>query len=221
MNVGPEDTICADCHQDTSEERIHRCPRRPDGRGGPYRIAADRGISVGIIHLKGFDQTPFDSLLEGIEWQQRSVRVYGKTHPQPRLTKWYGPVPYPYSGLSWDAAPMPDQLAKLAQKVSTAAGEAFNSVLCNLYRDGQDTVGWHADDEPLFGSDPIVASLSYGATRTFKLRENGTKSSVSYDLEDGDLIVMGKGMQLGWQHSIPRTARPVGQRINLTFRRCV
>lgn len=176
---------------------------------------------MNVTYLKSFDQTPFDSLLEEVEWQQRSVRVYGKTHLQPRLTKWYGPVSYLYSGLSWDPIPMPDRLAKLAQKVSEAVGEPFNCVLCNLYRDGQDTVGWHADDEPLFGSDPVVASLSYGATRTFKLRQNETKSSVSYDLENGDLIVMGKGMQLGWQHSIPRTAKPVGPRINLTFRRCV
>ena len=118
---------------------------------------------MNVIHTRAFDSTPLPLVREAIDWQQRSVVVYGKAHPQPRLTRWYGPRPYPYSGLTWPAAPFPGVLLELAEKVSQAAGVRFDSVLCNLYRDGQDCVGWHADDEPLFGPDPVVASLSYGA----------------------------------------------------------
>jgi alkylated DNA repair dioxygenase AlkB len=165
---------------------------------------------------------PFDyaELRGTIPWVQRSVTVWGKTYPQPRLTRWYGTVPYVYSGLSWEPAPMPPLVDRIRERVELLSGAGFNSVLCNLYRDGQDCVGWHADDEPIFGGDPIVASVSFGAPRTFKLRPNKgkAKDEVSYVLSDGQLFVMGKGVQRAWKHSIPRTEKPCGERINLTFR---
>ncbi len=188
---------------------------------------------IRLIHK--FDTlTPWATLRDGVGWEQRSVRVFGKIRDQPRLTCWYGSVPYRYSGLEWDPEPLPTWLADLMEHVSEAAGHAFNSVLCNLYRDGQDTVGWHADDEPLFGPDPIIASLSYGATRTFQLRpRDGTPKHLEHtdphDLQRGrsfqlrarDLLIMGRGVQTRFQHRVPRTSEVVGPRINLTFRATV
>jgi alkylated DNA repair dioxygenase AlkB len=167
----------------------------------------------------------FAALKSSIDWQQRSVTVYGKTYPQPRLTKWYASVPYEYSGLRWEADSIkhPSLIDEIRLCVEHLALSTFNSVLCNLYRDGQDTVGWHADDEPIFGEDPVVASVSFGATRTFQLRPNKGKSKdiVSYELTDGSVFVMGKGVQQTHKHCLPRTTKPVGERINLTFRSTV
>lgn len=162
----------------------------------------------------------YDALNAAIDWQQREVTVFGKTHPQPRLTCWYGPCAYTYSGLTWEARPMPDLIERLRMEcVQRSGGVQFDSVLCNLYRDGSDTVGWHADDEPLFGGDPIVASMSFGATRRFSLKHRETGERRTYALSDGDLLIMGRGVQRDWLHSVPRTKRKIGPRINLTFRK--
>lgn len=160
----------------------------------------------------------FESLQTAIDWQQRSVMVYGKTYPQPRLTKWYGPVSYLYSGLAWAPAPMPPILEEIRSAIEAQTRARFNSVLCNMYRDGADCVGWHSDDEALFGSDPIVASVSFGATRTFKIRSKDSTEKMDFDLFDKSLLVMGKGVQAAYQHAILRTKKPVGPRINLTYR---
>lgn len=175
-----------------------------------------------MIHfLPGFDPTPFEAVRDAVDWQQKSVTVYGKEHAQPRLTRWYGLVPYTYSNLRWEADPMPSLLVELAAKVGSECSVKFNSVMCNLYRDGKDSVGWHADDEPIFGDAPVVASLSYGGTRKFQLRHNKTREVLNFFLGQGDLLVMGSEVQTSWQHSIPRTSKSVGPRINLTFRKTV
>jgi len=171
--------------------------------------------------VTNFGTVPFDFIRRGISFEQRSVKVFGKLHPQPRLTRWYGPVAYEYSGLSWLAEAMPEYISGLCSRVSRQVGVEFNSVLCNLYRDGRDAVGWHSDDEAIFGADPVVASLSFGASRLFKVRSNLSGEVHSYDLYDGSLLVMPAGFQRGWQHTIPRTRRVCGQRVNLTFRRVV
>ena len=157
---------------------------------------------------------------QAVDWQHREVTVYGKKHLQPRLTCWYGAVPYVYSGLRWEARSLPPILESLRERIEKATGYRFNSVLCNLYRDGSDTVGWHSDNEPLFGDDPTVASLSFGATRKFQFKpKKGKKSAiVNYDLTHGSLLLMGKGVQRDWLHTLPRTALPTEERINLTFR---
>lgn len=164
----------------------------------------------------------YAALRKAIAFEQRSVTVYGKTYPQPRLTKWYGFVPYMYSGLTWPACRMPQLLVELAIKAREMTGGRFNSVLCNLYRDGNDGVGWHSDDEALFGLDPDVGSLSYGATRDFKVRRKDNHKVIqTFQLKEGDLLYMPAGFQREWQHTIPTTKKPVGERINLTFRRTV
>lgn len=163
----------------------------------------------------------YAELRTAIDWAQRSVTVYGKSYPQPRLTRWYGEVPYLYSGLSWEPLPMPPLVDRIRQRVEALSHERFNSVLCNLYRDGFDCVGWHADDEPLFGGDPVVASVSFGAARTFKLRHNVSSETKDLLLEHGTLLVMGRGIQTHYKHTLPKTAKAVGERLNLTFRKTV
>lgn len=160
----------------------------------------------------------FEDLLAAIPFEQRSVTVYGKTHPQPRLTKWYGPVAYQYSNLTWEPCGLPPLVEAIRQEIEALSGERFNCVLCNLYRDGKDTVGWHSDDEPLFGPDPVVASVSYGACREFRLRQKKDHEAVTkLRLKDRTLIVMCKGIQQNYQHSLPRD-KSTEPRINLTFR---
>lgn len=160
-----------------------------------------------------------DDLVETIAFEQRSVVVYGKTYPQPRLTKWYGPKAYTYSGLTWPAAEMPEQLKWYLSVIEEKTGGKFNSVLCNLYRDGRDMIHWHSDDEPEFGEDPEVASLSFGDTRTFRMRKKGDHTvKIDYELYHESLLFMPKGTQAVWEHTVPKTKKPVGQRVNLTFR---
>jgi alkylated DNA repair dioxygenase AlkB len=172
--------------------------------------------------ISDFGSLPVGPLRDALPFRQATVRVYGKEYPQPRLVCWFGPCAYTYSGLTLEAAPFPKMLEDLRVRVSAEAGEDFNSVLCNLYRNGEDYVSYHSDDEPLFGNDPVIASLSFGETRRFKLRrKDDHKVKQSFDLTDGSLLIMGRGVQPAWQHSVPKARRSVVPRINLTFRRVV
>lgn len=160
----------------------------------------------------------FEELWVDIPFEQRSVRVYGKTYPQPRLTKWYGPKKYTYSGLTWEPAEMPPVVEGLLMLVGQATGGYFNSVLCNYYRDGSDMIHWHSDDELEFGEDPEVASLSFGAPRIFRMRRKDDHKIIqTFELGDRSLLFMPRGTQRDWEHTVPKTAKS-GRRINLTFR---
>lgn len=166
-------------------------------------------------------------LQQGIVWQQRSIRLFGKTLPQPRLVAWYGDpgASYSYSGLTWEPLAWTADLSRLKRQVEAAAGAMlerpllFNSVLLNLYRDGQDSMGWHSDDEPELGHNPAIASLSLGAQRRFDLRHRRNKA-LKYQmvLTHGSLLVMAGATQHHWQHQIAKTKRVLQPRINLTFR---
>lgn len=157
-----------------------------------------------------------------VAWEQRSIRLFGQQVPQPRLTAWYGDAAarYTYSNLTWEPRPWTAALQALRQQVEAATGTRFNSVLLNLYRTGQDSMGWHADDEPELGPAPVIASLSLGATRRFRLRPRAglVHPPFSLDLPSGSLLLMRGATQQHWQHALPKTARPVGPRLNLTFR---
>lgn len=169
--------------------------------------------------IEPFQTASFQQVMAAIEFEQRSVTVYGKTHPQPRLTKWYSEAPYTYSNLTWPACPMPPLLDRIRQQLEGRLGMPFNSVLCNLYRDGSDCVGWHSDNEPIFGENPAVASLSFGATRMFKMRHKTDRTNKSdMMMQEGYLLFMGRGVQAEWEHCVPRTKQVVGPRINLTYR---
>jgi alkylated DNA repair dioxygenase AlkB len=157
-------------------------------------------------------------LLAETPWRADTVVVYGKRYLQPRLTAWYGEASYTYSGLTLQPLPLTPLLEQLRAAVEQATGRRYNSVLLNYYRDGADSMGMHSDDEPELGPQPVIASLSYGATRTFILRHKRSKRTVKLDLTDGSLLLMAGALQANWQHGINKTAKVVGPRLNLTFR---
>jgi len=160
----------------------------------------------------------FERLLRETAWRHDSIVVYGKRHLQPRLTAWHGEAGYTYSGLRLEPLPMTPLLAQLRSAVEAATGHRYNSVLLNYYRDGADSMGMHSDNEPELGPQPSIASLSYGATRTFILRHKRSKRTVKLDLADGNLLLMAGSLQENWLHGINKTAKPTGPRLNLTFR---
>lgn len=151
-------------------------------------------------------------------WEQRDIVMFGQRRAQPRLTAWYGSGRYKYSGLVLEPRPWTPLLAALRALVEQTTGRAFNSVLLNYYRDGRDSMGWHADDEPELGPEPAIASLSLGQPRLFQLRHRRTGARRSLALEDGSLLLMAGRTQMHWVHAVTKTAKPVGGRINLTFR---
>jgi alkylated DNA repair dioxygenase AlkB len=160
----------------------------------------------------------FERLLHETPWREESVVVYGKRHLQPRLTAWYGDASYTYSGLRLEPLPWTALLLEIRAAVESACGQRFNSVLLNRYRNERDSMGMHSDDEPELGNDPVIASLSYGATRTFILRHKRDKRTVRLPLEDGSLLLMSGQLQRNWLHGINKSTRPLGERLNLTFR---
>jgi alkylated DNA repair dioxygenase AlkB len=157
-------------------------------------------------------------LIRETEWRHDTVVVYGKRYLQPRLTAWYGEASYTYSGLTLRPLPLTPLLSSLRTTVEALTGHRYNSVLLNYYRDGSDSMGMHSDDEPELGRDPVIASLSLGATRTFTLRHKTSKRTLKLDLRDGSLLLMAGALQKYWLHGINKTAKPTGPRLNLTFR---
>jgi alkylated DNA repair dioxygenase AlkB len=164
----------------------------------------------------------FQALADGIAWQQGSITVYGKAHREPRLSAWYGDsgCSYTYSGLRHEPLPWTPLLAGIKARVEALAGDVcFNSVLANLYRNGADSVGWHSDDEPELGPAPVIASVTFGQPRPFQLRHRSDKAlRYALVLPHGSLLLMRGQTQRYWQHQIPKSARPLAPRINLTFR---
>lgn len=161
------------------------------------------------------------ALSREIPWEQHHVRLFGRTLPAPRLSCWIGDpdAAYTYSAVRFEPRPWTPQLAALRDRLNAAFGASFNSVLANRYRNGADGMGWHSDDEPELGPQPLIASLSLGAPRRFLLRERGGPWRGEILLEHGSLLRMAGASQARTQHSLPKTARPVAERLNLTFRR--
>jgi alkylated DNA repair dioxygenase AlkB len=163
------------------------------------------------------------ALVRDVAWEQRHIVLFGKRILQPRLIGWAGELPYRYSGQTLEPRPWPDVVLPLLGRVNAAAGAAFNHVLINRYRDGRDSMGYHADAEPELGPDPVVATLSLGARRRFLLRRHDKRANeapLALWLEPGSLLVMGGTCQRHYRHAIPRdSASLVQQRISLTFRR--
>lgn len=160
----------------------------------------------------------FEQLRKTLPWQQLPIQMFGKTVMQPRLQAWFGHS-YTYSGLQLTALPLPSLLTELKQSCEQVAETSFNSVLANLYRDGSDYMGWHQDNEKELGTEPVIASLSFGETRRFQLRHIHTKEKKEFILNQGALLIMAGGLQSNWQHCIPKTAKMKDERINLTFRK--
>lgn len=174
--------------------------------------------------LGGDPSDLFRKLRADIDWQQHSVRIQGNVIPQPRLSSWYGEVFHTYSTLAHILTPQAfsAELQDVKANVEAIVGAQFNSMLANLYRNGADAIGWHSDNEPELGLDPVIASISLGAERRFDMRRRDDHSRVArLVLEHGSLLVMAGGTQRNWQHAIARTTATIGERINLTFRMTV
>lgn len=173
------------------------------------------------------DAVKLETLIESIQWTQTPIRVFGREVMQPRLTCWMGEAAYTYSGRRHEPAPMPPIVETIRTWVEATTRTRYNSVLANMYRTGSDSVSWHADDEPELGTEPTIASLSFGAPRAFKIRRwsevnpaarRPRVDSWTLELGHGDLLVMSGPAQRDYQHAVPKTARPIGARVNLTFR---
>src|SRR5262249_25959347 len=149
-------------------------------------------------------------LLVELAWEQQRFTIYGCEMPMPRLIAMYGPVGYRYSGVVHPACPLTPRLDALRGAIETATGLSFNSVLANLYRDGRDSVGWHRDSDYPHGDQPAIASLSFGAVRTFQVRDRGSRVRAALDLEPGSLLLVEGPAVARWWHTVPKTARPVG-----------
>ncbi len=161
-------------------------------------------------------------LQQTIEWRQEYLTIFGKTHPTPRLTAWYGEAHciYKYSGHTCLPLPWTAQLLSIKNQVEQlASGHTFNCVLLNYYRDGRDKMGWHADDEKELGHNPVIASVSFGATRRFDFKHKVQREEkFSLDLHSGSVLIMQGDLQHHWLHQLPAQKRIQEPRINLTFR---
>ena len=158
------------------------------------------------------------ALTEQVAWEARSIRMFGKEILQPRLVGWAGGLPYRYSGQTLEPREAPPVLAALVARVSSEVQVPFNHVLLNRYRDGQDHMGRHADDEPELGREPVIAALSLGASRRFRLEKKGKRVKRTQLLANGSLLVMGGTMQHRWYHAVLKEPGCREERINVTFR---
>jgi alkylated DNA repair dioxygenase AlkB len=163
----------------------------------------------------------FSKLKSEIPWQLDHITVFGKSHPQPRLTALYGNEgkPYGYSNIVMKPHPWSPLIMFIKNQIEEICQETFTTVLLNKYRNGKDSNGWHADNEKELGKNPIIASVSFGAERIFQLKHNSIENlKQNILLEHGSLLIMKGTTQHFWKHQIPKTAKPIDERINLTFR---
>lgn len=164
----------------------------------------------------------FTRLMDQTDWRQETITLWGKAYLQPRLSAWYGDEGrgYAYSGVVLQPLPWTDTLSRIKADIEQATSCRFNSVLLNLYRNEGDSVGWHSDAEPELGKNPVIASLSLGETRSFRLRHRKRKDlkPLALDLDDGCLLLMAGATQHYWQHCVPKESGTRDARINLTFR---
>jgi len=164
-----------------------------------------------------------EKLTTSVDWEKHSIKFFNKLVPVPRLTAWYGDKEYKYSGVLNVPLPWTEELYELKERAEEACETEFNSVLLNLYRDGDDHMGWHADDEKSLGINPVIASISLGEVRKFgvKHRYDKTIRPLSLEPQSGSLIIMKGEMQEYWHHRIHPTKKSKGARINLTFRKVI
>jgi alkylated DNA repair dioxygenase AlkB len=163
----------------------------------------------------------FAKLSSSLAWQEESIVIFGKWVKVPRLMCWVGDsdASYRYSGVTHQPHPWTEALQGVRKRIEHQCQYSFNSVLANLYRDGQDSMGCHADDEKELGLNPLIASLSLGDERLFRLHHKQSKQRLDMMLGPGDLLIMGGALQHHWQHALPKTKKAKTPRINLTFRR--
>lgn len=169
----------------------------------------------------GLEQDAFDEIFSSVDWQSEAINIMGKERLVPRLVAWYGDegADYSYSGVHHVSKPWIPSLKTIKARVEQVSGYRFNSALCNLYRNGQDSMGWHSDDERELGEEPVIASVSLGATREFQLKHKTIeKLRHKIMLTSGSLLVMKAGVQRYWKHQVPKRLKIEEPRINITFR---
>ena len=180
-----------------------------------------------VSMLRGMETpVPYDQILGKLVrdtiWRQEAVRIYGKEYQQPRLVALYGDPgqKYDYSGVSLRPLPWSDLLRDIKRRIEDCTDATFNAVFLNLYRDHNDSMGFHSDDEKELGSNPTIASLTFGATRLFLLKHKRLKDlpTVKIPLEAGTVLLMKGATQHNWKHGINKQTEPCGPRVNLTFR---
>jgi alkylated DNA repair dioxygenase AlkB len=179
-----------------------------------------------IIFQKGFlneneGNELFAQLRNNLLWQQGNIVLFGKSYLIPRMESFHSlnGEKYAYSGKTLITQPFDEVLLQVKNRIDLISNYFYNSVLINLYRNGMDSNGWHSDNEKELGQNPIIASLSIGATRRFELLHNSKKERLKFDLANGDLIIMGGALQHHWKHQIPKQPKIYDPRINLTFRK--
>ena len=192
---------------------------------GLARAGRDLGIAE-TLYVPGFLETRqadalLDEVIDTANWQQERFPMFGRVVVAPRLTAWYGEpgTTYRYSGVERPAGTWLPPIEKLALQVAGAVAWRFNYVLVNRYRDGNDMLGWHADDEADLGETPVLAAISVGAERVFRMRPRRGGASTAAVLGHGSLLVMWGNSQRDYKHCLPRTRRPVSERLSFTFRR--
>ncbi len=166
----------------------------------------------------------FEALMKQVAWQSETIRIAGVERLVPRLTAWYGDkeAHYRYSGVDHNPMEWIQVLKNLRTKIESVTGVQFNSALCNLYRNGQDSVAWHSDDEVELGVNPVIASVSFGAPRSFQLKhKNHPKLRHKMSLTSGSLLLMKGSTQSHWQHQVPKEPMVTESRINITFRKII
>ncbi|MGB1402557.1 MAG: alpha-ketoglutarate-dependent dioxygenase AlkB family protein [Porticoccaceae bacterium] len=190
----------------------------------PLHLNAELGSAEIVFWPNWLSQQQADDLLDTAinqtAWRQDSIKIVGKTIPIPRLQNWFGDpsTSYTYSGIRMQALRFPDWMDKIRLSIEQVTEQRFNRALVNYYRNGRDSVDWHADDEKELGPAPVIASLSLGVERVFQLRHNETKERLSISLPHGSLLLMGAGIQAYWQHRIAKVKALEQPRVNFTFR---
>ena len=187
---------------------------------GPNLLPADGRLFLVQEALSADEANSLMACLQkSCAWQAETISLFGRSVQVPRLVAWQGDRPYTYSGVTHQPEQWSPAVLRLKQVAEALAGTAFNAVLLNYYRNGRDSMGWHSDDERELGPAPVIASLSLGAERVFQVRRRDDhRVRLNLVLPHGSCLLMGGEMQKHWQHALPKTAKPVGARVNLTFR---
>lgn len=200
--------------------------REPDAAASLQRLRRIELADADLAYAPNFlapatAASALAQLRDDLPWEPHRLRLFGREHVAPRLSCWIGDADavYTYSRSRFEPRPWTPLLLELKLRIEQACDARFNSVLANRYRDGRDAMGWHSDDEPELGAEPVIASLSLGATRRFLLScRRDPSRKLALELDHGSLLLMRGATQANYRHALPRTARPVGERINLTFR---
>lgn len=195
-------------------------PDNSKGKSGLNIIENGEYYYYPAFFKKSESDVYFKELRQNIQWKQESMNMYGKKIDFPRLTSWYGnnDKPYSFSGITLQPLLWSRDLLSIKSAIEPIAKTSFNSVLLNLYRNGNDSISWHTDAERELGVNPVIASVNFGATRKFQMRHIKTKEKIEVELTHGSLLIMQGELQHFWQHQVPKTSKLVGERINLTFR---